>query len=70
MSAKLNVLHSHSALERALKMPKHTVLVDAKYKDLFLEDTYKEFTCQKIKYLKVNTYDLYRKGGVFKNLLS
>ena len=70
MSHKIDILHSHSALERALKMPKHTVLVDEKFKDLFMKGSYKEFSCQKIKYIKVNTYDFYKKGGVFKNLLS
>lgn len=62
-------LHSHSGLERLLNFPKHTVLVDAKYKDLFCEDVIKRFVYNKVEYYQVPILLFVKKGGVFKNLI-
>jgi len=69
MSAGVTVLHSHSGLERELHFPKHTVLIDAKYKDLFEGSPCELFEHDGIEYYKVNIYSFVMRGGVFKNLL-
>lgn len=69
MSGKLNVLHSHSGLERELKFPKHLVLVDDEYKNMFLEDTIEKFKYNSRVYYKVPILSFVRKGGMFKNLM-
>lgn len=63
-------LHSHSGLERELKIPKNKVLIDEKFKDLFAEGSIK---IEPLKYDGVNYYKIpilafVRKGGEFKNL--
>jgi hypothetical protein len=35
MSNGVTYLHSHSAIEREIKLPKHLVIVDVAYEDLF-----------------------------------
>lgn len=70
MSQGLNKLHSHSGLERELRFPKHTVLIDAKFKHLFLADTITPFVYNKVEYYKVPVLSFINKGGVFKNLSS
>lgn len=65
MSRKVTYLHSHSALERELKYPKHTVIIDEKYADMFKESV--PFTMGKVRYCKVDTAEFARLGGVFKN---
>lgn len=70
MSYGHNYLHSHSALERELRLPKDTVLIDTEYGDLFGDALLKPFIYKKKNYFKVNTYIFWKKGGVFKNLLS
>ena len=67
MSNKMNFLHSHSALERELKFPKHIVLVDEEYKNLFLEDAIEKFTYWRKVYYKVPILSFVNNGGVFKN---
>ena len=70
MSNGLDVLHSHSGLERDLKFPKHTVLVDAKFANTFHKfgiDT-KHFKYAGVDYLKVPTLAFVKAGGIFKNL--
>lgn len=67
MSFGKEYLHSHSGLERELRFPKHTVLVDEIYGDLFLVK--QPFVKNKISYYKVPTMEFVNKGGVFKNLL-
>ena len=47
-------------------MPKFNVLVDARYKNMFLES--KPFMYYGTTYYKVNTLEFVNKGGVFKNL--
>ena len=69
MSHGLNYLHSHSALERELRFPKHTVLVDERFKHLFLADTIQKFVYNKEVYYKVPILSFVHKGGVFKNLM-
>jgi hypothetical protein len=68
MSRGYDFLHSHSGLERDLKFPKHTVLIDKEFEDLFKSVPHTSFRFNKIDYVKVNTYDFYLRGGVFKNL--
>lgn len=68
MSTTLSYLHSHSGLERYLNFHKCRVLVDAKFKHLFLEDTVDAFTFNGVDYIEVPILSFVRKGGVFKNL--
>lgn len=68
MSHGLDYLHSHSGLERELKLTKHIVLVDAKYEYMFSDVPCEPFKHNNIKYIKVNILSFANKGGVFKNL--
>ncbi len=68
MSHGLLFLHSHSGLERDLRFPKHTVLVDAKFAYMFSGEPCVPFTHNRIEYVKVNILSFANKGGVFKNL--
>ena len=69
MSHGFTYLHSHSALERELRMPKHLVLVDAKFASSFLADTIQPFRYRGVEYYKVPILSFVKMGGVFKNLL-
>ena len=70
MSFGLSILHSHSGLERELKFPKHTVLIDASMGAQVHKYGIKTvpFRCRNKEYLKVAILDFVRAGGVFKNL--
>ena len=68
MSTGLTQLHSHSALERDLKFPKHTVLVDSEFAHLFHPDLAVPYKKNGREYLKVNIMQFIKAGGVFKNL--
>ena len=68
MSDGVRFLHSHSALERELKFPKNTVLIDTQYVDMVGDDIVKPFTHKGRDYYKVNIYTFWKKHGVFKNL--
>ena len=68
MSVGYNYLHSHSGLERELRFPKHTVLVDAKFEETFADCVTKPFSHKGHNYLKVNILTFVKKGGTFKNL--
>ena len=67
MSQGINYLHSHSGLERQIKLPKHVVLVDIKYKDLFAYEPCSIVEYNNKEYIKVNIRTFIRKGGLFKN---
>ena len=67
MSNGLQYLHSHSALERELNVPKHLVLADAQFKDLFLSDAVVNFRHMGRAYIKVPTLTFVKKHGVFRN---
>lgn len=69
MSGKFNILHSHSGLERELKFPKHTVLVDEEYKNIFIGDTIEPFKYNGKTYYKVPILSFVSKGGTFKNFM-
>lgn len=69
MSHGLTFLHSHSGLERNLRFPKRTVLVDAKFAYMFSGEPCVPFTHDRIEYVKVNILSFVKKGGVFKNLI-
>ena len=73
MSNGKDFLHNHSALERELRFPKHVVLVDEKYREMFDSEFTEDFPFvlenKTINYLKVRVLDFVRKGGVFKNLM-
>lgn len=58
-------LHSHSGLEREKRFPKHTVLVDEKFGDMF--SFTKQFMYNGKMYYQVNTYEFVKMGGVFRN---
>lgn len=66
MSQGLNYLHSHSALEGELLFPKHLVLVDEKYGDMFEKKI--EFKHKGVKYYKVFIQDFVKNKGIFKHL--
>lgn len=68
MSYNVPFLHSHSAIERDEHFPKHTVLIDPKYAELFDGVPTRKYTYQKREYLKVNILDFVKRGGRFKNL--
>ncbi len=70
MSYGISFLHSHSGLERELHFPKHYVLIDAKFKSLFVDGIVKiePFKYNGILYYKVPIMYFVRMGGVFKNL--
>ena len=70
MSLGISYLHSHSAIERELKFPKHIVLVDKEYANLFLNDNTSDFRYQGKNFIKVNILSFVFAGGVFKNLSS
>ena len=69
MSNGVKYLHSHSGLERELKFPKHTVLVDEEYGELFKEKRVQPLKYAGIMYLKVPTLSFIKNGGVFKNFM-
>ena len=64
------VLHSHSGLERDLKFPKHTVLVDASFASTFHMNGINTtpFRYRGVDYVKVPTLAFLQFGGQFKNL--
>lgn len=66
MSRGVNILHSHSGIEVEMKLPKHIVLVDEKYKDMFSRST--PYSYNGNMYLKVSTKEFADNGGVFKFL--
>lgn len=67
MGSIFNKLHSHSGLERELKLKKHIVLVDEEYKNLFIADTIEKFKHNDKVYYKVPIISFVNKGGMFKN---
>ena len=69
MSNGVRYLHSHSALERELKMPKHIVLVDEEFEELFKNKAVKPYFSNGVNYLKVPTIAFVKRGGVFKNFI-
>lgn len=70
MSRGLQQLHSHSGLERDLKLPKHVVLVDAMFAHLFVKGVTAPFKYNGVEYIKVDVRDFIENGGMFKNLNS
>lgn len=72
--SKVSILHSHSALERELRFPKHVVLVDLQFADMFDSKKTKEFTTligsADKTYLRVPILDFVKLGGIFKNFSS
>lgn len=70
MSHGLEYLHNHSALERELKLPKHMVLIDAKFVNMFAGSKSIPFEYCQIRYFKVPTLEFVKQGGIFKNLSS
>ena len=69
MSKGCNYLHSHSAIEREKKFPKHIVLVDKEYKSMFAEGaiSLEPYKYNWITYYKVPILSFVKKGGQFKN---
>ena len=65
MSQGINYLHSHSAIEREKRLPKHAVLVDEEYEDMFKSP--KAFVYNNKLYFQVPILEFVKKGGVFKN---
>lgn len=74
MSHGKDYLHSHSGIEREIRLPKHFVLVDEKYRDMFDPKTTEDFSVKQdgrvLNFLKVPIMDFVKNNGVFKNLNS
>lgn len=68
MSHGLQQLHSHSGLERELRFPKHTVLIDTQFAHLFTRNLLSPFRYNGVDYFKVNILKFVNNGGIFKNL--
>lgn len=68
MSGAIKFLHSHSALERERKIPKHVVIVDECYENRFDGVDIKHVTFGRKSYLKVPIMAFINAGGIFKNL--
>lgn len=66
MSEHINVLHSHSLLERDLGFPKRNVLIDPEYIDRFEGCDYIPQKTHCGTYYSVNILDFVKRGGVFK----
>jgi hypothetical protein len=65
MSHSVGFLHSHSSIERDMRLPKHYVIIDEEYKNMFLDAQLVKIGRKK--YYKVGTLDFVLKGGIFKN---
>lgn len=61
-------LHSHSGLERDLRMPKHIVLIDEEFVELFFDCPKNKFKHGGKTYYKIPILSFVHKGGIFKNL--
>lgn len=60
-------LHSHSGIERELKLAKRFVLADERFSNLFADVATKPIKRHGIKYLQVPVIVFVERGGVFKN---
>lgn len=69
MSVGVTYLHSHSKLENILNFPKRIVLVDAQYRNMFLDCCVETFNYNKVNYIKVPILTFVKRGGIFKNLI-
>ena len=69
MASYVDGLHSHSGLEGAMGYPKHLVLVDERFEDLFLKNNIKpmRIALNNKTYLRVPIMAFVRLGGQFKN---
>ena len=65
MGSNLNVLHSHSGLERSLGFSKQQVLIDEVFGEAFLIKSL--FKRNGKRYYAVHIMDFVKRGGVFKN---
>lgn len=61
------ILHSHSALERDLKMPKWLVLIDTEFGDMFDKSACTPCKYNGVKYYRIPIALFVAKNGVFKN---
>ena len=71
MSQGVSYLHSHSGLEREMKMKKQYVLVDVEFMSEFEKEhvTIQPFYYDNVNYIKVPTITFVKLGGAFKNLM-
>lgn len=71
MSRNTDFIHSHSALERELRMPKHLVLVDAKFATTFITNNIRVVSIKygNTDYIEVPILGFIKMGGVFKNFM-
>lgn len=65
MSQGVGYLHSHSAIEREKRLPKHVVLVDEEYEGMFKKAV--PYVYDKRMYLQVSILEFVNNGGLFKN---
>lgn len=67
----LAYLHSHSGIERELKVKKRFVLIDEEFKHMFIdiEDSVSPIVYDKKTYYLVPIMSFIHKGGVFKNFM-
>lgn len=70
MSQGIRYLHSHSAMERDMFVPKSKVIVDYEYRFLFGDNkvVYEDFTHKGKKYIIVPIALFIKNRGVFQNL--
>lgn len=67
MTDNFHFLHSHSALERELKMPKWLVLIDTEFGDMFDKSACTPCKYNGVKYYRIPIALFVAKNGVFKN---
>lgn len=72
MSSNISYLHSHSGIEREVRMQKRFVLVDEKYKGMFSDcgTEVVPFFYQNKKYYQVPIMAFVNNGGIFRNFYS
>lgn len=71
MSQGVLCLHSHSGLEREMKMKNRYVLVDEAFRGDFEKEhvAVQPFCYDNVNYIKVPTLTFVKLGGIFKNLM-
>lgn len=71
MSQGVLCLHSHSGLEREVKMENRYVLVDEVFRGDFEKEhvAVQPFFYDNVNYIKVPTLTFVKLGGIFKNLM-
>ena len=67
--SEMRVLHSHSGLEREMRMDQGHVLIDDRFKELFSQIKTEKMKCRGKVYHKVPVMAFVMLGGYFKNYI-